>query len=331
MDCVFQHTAARRRLLYGYARVSTTDQFQHTAARRRLRHQHANAYAYFQFQHTAARRRLPIRPAAFRRSRWFQHTAARRRLHPKGASHEYKDNRFNTQPPEGGCCMAGSVSGRWRSFNTQPPEGGCRQPNPQQYERDQFQHTAARRRLRPRLPAARHFRNVSTHSRPKAAAAALCGAMSGRAFQHTAARRRLLSASRAQAHQFKFQHTAARRRLHNRVAPDAVVGAVSTHSRPKAAACRKTLAGLRCRRFNTQPPEGGCGIDIEEFEREMVSTHSRPKAAARRRHASATNLRAVSTHSRPKAAAHDVMRYGRRVQVSTHSRPKAAAPYPKIL
>ena len=34
--------------------------------------------------------------------------------------------------------------------------------------------------------------------------------------------------------------------------------AVSTHSRPKAAACAKRQPCLRPGSFNTQPPEGGC-------------------------------------------------------------------------
>ena len=82
------------------------------------------------------------------------------------------------------------------SFNTQPPEGGC---------------TTSK-------PIRRLEHQVSTHSRPKAAAAA-------QDTQKTA--------------QTGFQHTAARRRLHkfddNKKSSDNV----STHSRPKAAACTK--------------------------------------------------------------------------------------------
>ena len=76
---------------------------------------------------------------------------------------------------------------------------------------------------------------------------------------------------------------------------------VSTHSRPKAAgsdsagfgqhtrfqhtAARRRLgdAGHHCRRlcksFNTQPPEGGWGLEVSDSEGRLVSTHSRPKAA----------------------------------------------------
>ena len=54
---------------------------------------------------------------------------------------------FNTQPPEGGCFFTLSVIALTPRFNTQPPEGGCIQ----------------KRRLK-------FDGNVSTHSRPKAAA-----------------------------------------------------------------------------------------------------------------------------------------------------------------
>ena len=119
----------------------------------------------------------------------------------------------------------------------------------------------------------------------------------------------------------KFQHTAARRRLH--------VFAVQLG---------------QFGRFNTQPPEGGCGLRLRLGGCLLVSTHSRPKAAAAARcicltarvfqHTAARRRlllvgkilsgAVVSTHSRPKAAAVPVMRWiGARI-VSTHSRPKAA-------
>ena len=53
----------------------------------------------------------------------FQHAAARRRLfHLLTAA--FVLERFNTQPPEGGC-FGGLYFGVFvMSFNTQPPEGG---------------------------------------------------------------------------------------------------------------------------------------------------------------------------------------------------------------
>ena len=70
---------------------------------------------------------------------------------PKAAAH-YTSNyiisqRFNTQPPEGGCTINVYTIRWFVCFNTQPPEGGC--PNVHEFfDPDLF---------------------VSTHSRPKAA------------------------------------------------------------------------------------------------------------------------------------------------------------------
>ena len=210
---------------------------------------------------------------------------------------------------------------------------------------------------------------VSTHSRPKAAAIEpnhhprcrmfhLPPAHTRRRglvslqctttppFQLTAAQRRLPSSSRMRAAQLMFQLTAAQRRLHYlaEVVNDDVY--VSTHSRPKAAANYPQFTGLKIRRFNSQPPNGGCATASPVHVRRWVSTHSRPKAAAARGIDVAAH-REVSTHSRPKAAASG----GKKMQlplafqltaaqrrlrgqarrpcvarmVSTHSRPKAAA------
>ena len=104
--------------------------------------------------------------------RLFQHTAARRRLPRKLPRH----------------------ANRYCGFNTQPPEGGCPYPNVNFGGNEVFQHTAARRRLHhrpafPRQPPCFNTQppeggcpcgqgtvcrqNVSTHSRPKAAATVL--------------------------------------------------------------------------------------------------------------------------------------------------------------
>ena len=76
--------------------------------------------------------------------------------------------------------------------------------------------------------------------------------------------------------------------------------------------------------FNTQPPEGGWTIKINDDNTlTIVSTHSRLKAAGRR----AKTIRAsreVSTHSRLKAAGQDQKKKEEQKRVSTHSRLKAA-------
>ena len=98
-------------------------------------------------------------------------------------------------------------------------------------------------------------------------------------FQHTAARRRLFINGMITCRNTWFQHTAARRRL-----------------------IFKTLSRFTIKRFNTQPPEGGCR-HIKKVSRlhGSVSTHSRPKAAERI-DSNLTGISIVSTHSRPKAA-----------------------------
>ena len=100
-----------------------------------------------------------------------------------------------------------------------------------------FQHTAARRRLLiVRLADLKDY-EVSTHSRPKAAAVALTRQTKIEyKFQHTAARRRLLNGRKQVQKLGMFQHTAARRRLPTRGRLEFKFKEVSTHSRPKAAA-----------------------------------------------------------------------------------------------
>ena len=145
-----------------------------------------------------------------------------------------------------------------RCFNTQPPEGGCFKMYLGHFFPVKFQHTAARRRL--------HTNKFVSIKKWK--------------FQHTAARRRLPITFTVGAEGLMFQHTAARRRLQQislKLTPDV---AVSTHSRPKAAAVGRKHNLAMC----------------------IVSTHSRPKAAASTSYRFATSMN-VSTHSRPKAAA----------------------------
>ena len=126
-------------------------------------------------------------------------------------------------------------------FNTQPPEGGCLVSAATVCAVSRFQHTAARRRLH-----ACGFSDQSTKD----------------VFQHTAARRRLPcvdltletqqcfntqppeggrpAAPLKNRHGCRFQHTAARRRLLSWIARIRAGCAVSTHSRPKAAASRRS-------------------------------------------------------------------------------------------
>ena len=120
--------------------------FQHTAARRRLEAVAEKAVNGFMFQHTAARRRLEAVAEKAVNGFMFQHTAARRRL---GYFHVrcYRVACFNTQPPEGGWYKNWSETKGSGGFNTQPPEGGWCTGG---FSREMT-------------------KEVSTHSRPKAA------------------------------------------------------------------------------------------------------------------------------------------------------------------
>ena len=77
---------------------------------------------------------------------------------------------------------------------------------------------------------------------------------------------------------------------------------VSTHSHPKVAATAPLTMIATPRRFNTQPPEGGCPNKPVIPLTACVSTHSHPKVAAKRILLS-NQRRSVSTHSHPKVAA----------------------------
>ena len=165
---LFQHTAARRRLIYpcyhrtGKRRFNTqppeggcfcsmvtgtVDAVSTHSRPKAAVKQQKSLDAEYKFQHTAARRRLVGMALLSVYVVMFQHTAARRRL---------KGNSF--------CCIV------WKSFNTQPPEGGCQQIS--------FTQDAC---------------NVSTHSRPKAADSPTGQQNKNQEFQHTAARRRLFA------------------------------------------------------------------------------------------------------------------------------------------
>ena len=124
-------------------------------------------------------------------------------------------------------------------------------------------------------------RQVSTHSRPKAAARdKLCTLDITQSFNTQPLEGGCSVATTAQNKNGKFQHTAARRRLLSHIDWMRARYKVSTHSRSKAAASKGRGYGNSLTSFNTQPLEGGC-LDLCELpERYTVSTHSRSKAAA---------------------------------------------------
>ena len=154
--------------------------------------------------------------------------------------------------------MVLSVLSKQERFNTQPPEGGwfinCVHMN----QSIRFQHTAARRRLGPSGSKVPEYVAVSTHSRPKAAGFSGHFSQTFISCFNTQPPEGGWSSSLASSWAaLPFQHTAARRRLVVQFGEQLGSFAVSTHSRPKAAGRPVWRAVGQLCRFNTQPPEGG--------------------------------------------------------------------------
>ena len=120
---LFQHTAARRRLLAWIILPVLQALFQHTAARRRLPF---ISLPNLTIQYVSTHSRPKAAGNLGSHAEWlegFQHTAARRRLRQTGRN-SHLTHGFNTQPPEGGWQGRYSKKLTLSSFNTQPPEGG---------------------------------------------------------------------------------------------------------------------------------------------------------------------------------------------------------------
>ena len=276
---LFQHTAARRRLLAAYTPcLFRTGLFQHTAARRRL--------IPSQRLHQPHRGFNTQPPEGG----WI---GLRREV-------DFRDG-FNTQPPEGGWSDVEILESIFSvSTHSRPKAAGCKCARAKSITKS-FQHTAARRRLPITTTCCGWLSSfntqppeggwdieycrvegtmVSTHSRPKAAGPPTVRAACMSLFQHTAARRRLGLSDWVYGVFRKFQHTAARRRL------EMVSGDKRYRVKFQHTVARRRLGKRTLRE---------CARTCE------VSTHSRPKAAG-----SSIKLvlsgYAVSTHSRPKAA-----------------------------
>ena len=186
----------------------------------------------------------------------FQHTAARRRLVQSQCSCYYLDKvSTHSRPKAAGAVVVINDCAVGVSTHSRPKAAGP--VVGVQYSMQEFQHTAARRRLVVRPNRAVWGIRVSTHSRPKAAGMGLlpCGLLlrvSTHSRPKAAGRRSAFTVKH-----FGFQHTAARRRLVHGGIIRSRRYLVSTHSRPKAAGSPTLsyIPPLIC--FNTQPPEGG--------------------------------------------------------------------------
>ena len=188
----FQHTAARRRLPISDLIKIGLAEFQHTAARRRL-HPRLINYPHQSLVSThsrpkAAASAMRISPKLTER---FQHTAARRRLRSARCSKSLIFVVSTHSRPKAAANRCKSKTLIWRVSTHSRPKAAAHSAMDVSPE-NLFQHTAARRRLREfGLVYAQGFQfqhtaarrrllkigklscvanNVSTHSRPKAAA-----------------------------------------------------------------------------------------------------------------------------------------------------------------
>ncbi len=276
------------------------------------------------FQHTAARRRLANLPSSLTTSTTFQHTAARRRL-AKDFYRFTNGKMFQHTAARRRLALKDGARRIETGFNTQPPEGGW-------YPFNLY---------------AGLVKNVSTHSRPKAAV-----------LQHRRDTRQIISFNTQPpeggwGHDYPY-NPPCMVSTHSRPKAAAAgllrlyeVKGVSTHSRPKAAGhirplIRKlqarfqhTAARRRLRLpkhdqshslgFNTQPPEGGW---YEQLKTQKTAQKFQHTAARRRLCTVALLPSAVDCfNTQPPEGGWglpvDVITLD---AVSTHSRPKAAEP-----
>ena len=217
----------------------------------------------------------------------------------------------------------------------------------------QFQHTAARRRLLKIGKLSCVANNVSTHSRPKAAATISFASKYLHAVS-THSRPKAAADCDCDGRRETMVSTHSRPKAAAPVTRQIIkLPVVSTHSRPKAAAtchacctcyccrfntqppeggCNRVvlILGVKCS-FNTQPPEGGCGSALVNWLQVNKFQHTAARRRLRLQFLPKFLPLVVSTHSRPKAAANQTIKFTETLNVSTHSRPKAAAKIQKLV
>ena len=164
-------------------------------------------------------------------------------------------------------------------FNTQPPEGGWDGLEVKPRKLQQFQHTAARRRLAIppliMLPMLLFQHTAARRRLGKGDDYFIRVEM----FQHTAARRRLARRKASLCACSMFQHTAARRRLGPTNRPRSVAMQCFNTQPPEGGWREDDSKTHRLSCFNTQPPEGGWGLMMVTNVPFLVFQHT----AARRR------------------------------------------------
>ena len=162
--------------------------FQHTAARRRLLFRQSQYAPEVRFQHTAARRRLELSRMLGGRAGVSTHSR------PKAAAYfesvKAQNTCFNTQPPEGGCLVT-SFNGVPCAVSTHSRPKAAVFPCRAKCDRRPVSTHSRPKAAVLRQCSCYYLDKVSTHSRPKAAEITANTLNANRLFQHTAARRRL--------------------------------------------------------------------------------------------------------------------------------------------
>ena len=189
----------------------------------------------------------------------------------------------------------------------------------------EFQHTAARRRLRSFFLPLYLKHQVSTHSHPKVAASPSSIYSSQSASFNTQPPEGGCDFSCFSFYiNDLFQHTATRRWLQRDQRDRDKI--LSFNTQPPEGGCERME---QCERlevcFNTQPPEGGCVKRLTGRNKELMFQHTATRRWLPPLYAYANEYLRVSTHSHPKVAASSAGRIEVKNVVSTHSHPKVAA------
>ena len=197
-----------------------------------------------------------------RKMRKFQLTAARRRLgdntHKSG---EAGDVSTHSRPKAAGRCVLQRRRLAAVSTHSRPKAAG-------RFLLDAYNKSGVSTHSRPKAAGGMYsgigfVLTVSTHSRPKAAGrCASSDAGFKFCFNSQPPEGGWASLEQRRMTNSTFQLTAARRRLVEQISVVRLSITVSTHSRPKAAGCKKQNVLKPSKSFNSQPPEGGWKSEI---------------------------------------------------------------------
>ncbi len=166
---VSTHSRPKAAVLFEFLKILAASVSTHSRPKAAVNIKHYSSACNIVSTHSRPKAAVFALPVALFRLISFQHTAARRRLYIRLQILKAAESVSTHSRPKAAVLHGLPVSGILQRFNTQPPEGGCADCLAALRSDALFQHTAARRRL---LFQLRHYLKislVSTHSRPKAA------------------------------------------------------------------------------------------------------------------------------------------------------------------